>query len=313
MTSADYEPWSRLAPGSSWRGFAPGIAGEDDGFPVIAVRGAQSGPRIVITGGVHGDEYEGPSAIFKFMGQLEPGRLSGQVTAVPVANPAAWARRQRTTPVDDGDLNRHFPDRHPETPTGQLAERIFETFVRHCDLLIDLHSGGLRMVHLPLIGWYRQTAPDAENLARRFHGALHPWIIPDAVGVLTYEAVRLGKTAFGAEWGGGGGLDLAGVEAICTGLLRTLQVLDVYEGLELPVAVDDRSPIAGDYLVSPHTGLFQPGVRLGEAVAQGQPLGEILNAIGERLAAPTAPVAGTVAALPHLAWVLAGERIAYIG
>jgi predicted deacylase len=305
-------PWEKLAAGEQWRGWwETGLAGAP-ALPVLAARGAHPGPTLLVTGAVHGDEYEGTTAIHALFRDLDLSALHGMVIGLPVVNGAAWAARARVAPTDQVDLNRVFPG--PVTPTQEptrlLAEKVFATFVQRCDLLVDLHSGGLRLVHLPMVGWYA-GGREAERLARGFGAALHPWLIPNVAGVLSYEAHRVGKVALGAEWGGGGRLDPAGAAGYAAGLRRILAVM-----AGAPVAnaeLDPRSPVAGRYQEVVEGGLFIPQVVLGDRIEADSPLGTLYNTLGEQVAVVKAFRNGLLAALAHLAWIEPGGRVAYIG
>ena len=48
--------------------------------------GIQPGPHILITGGVHGDEFEPMAAIRRLMREIRPEELCGRLTLVPVVN-----------------------------------------------------------------------------------------------------------------------------------------------------------------------------------------------------------------------------------
>lgn len=307
------KPWEQIAPGETWRGWwETGLVGLP-ALPVLAARGRQTGPTLLVTGGVHGDEYEGPAAIHALFDTLDTTHLRGRVLGVPVVNRAAWQARARTAPVDNLDLNRLFPgvSTPAASPTQQLAEVIFTTFVQACDVLIDLHSGGVRLVHLPMVGWYAGD-PEAERLARGFGGQLHPWLMPDVPGVLSCEARRAGKIAIGAEWQGGARLDQAGAAAYVAGLQRTLAALQMLSVTSTPVC-DDRPPIAGRYQQVDVGGLFTPAVGLGDVVTADAPLGLLRDDLGVVTAEVKAFRAGLVAALAHLALVFPGDRVAYIG
>lgn len=98
------------------------------------------GPRLIVTGAVHGNETCGTVAIRRVLQDIEQGRLlltAGEVTFVPVTNPLAYERRQRQ---GDRNLNRKL------SPTSEVIE--FEDHVanwlcpllaRH-EVLLDLHS-----------------------------------------------------------------------------------------------------------------------------------------------------------------------------
>ncbi len=166
--------WQSLAPGSAQRSWWEPAIIDVPALPVLAARGQRSGPTVVITGAVHGDEYEGPAAIHALFNDLDLAQLAGVVIGLPVVNGAAWEARSRISPGDRLDLNRLFAGTKGDEPSRILAEVIFETFVRSCDVLIDLHSGGAKLVHLPMIGWYGDSS-EGERLARSFAQGMMPW------------------------------------------------------------------------------------------------------------------------------------------
>ena len=311
MTTSSYL-WESLAPGEQWRGWWELPVPEVPALPVLAARGQRSGPTVLVTGAIHGDEYEGPAAIHALFNSLDTAQLSGVVIGLPVVNGAAWEARARMAPTDRLDLNRLFPGTKDAAnePSRALAEALFDTFVRRCDVLIDLHSGGAKLVHLPMVGWYAGDS-EAEQLARSFCDSMMPWQIGNVPGVLSYEAHRAGKIALGAEWGGGARLDPAGVEGYRAGLRRTLAHLagDSPE----PVKLDTRKPISGSYQQTEQGGLFAARVKLGDQVTPESTLGLLYNLLGEQIGEIKAMRAGTVAALAHIALLSAGDRMAYIG
>lgn len=304
--------WERLLPGESCRDWWTLAQFDLPAMPVLAVRGVHDGPVVVVTGAVHGDEYEGPAAIHRLFNELDPATLSGTVIALPIVNMAAWQARSRVSPLDGVDLNRVFPGPPPQAPAGPsaaLAQALFTTFVQRCDLLVDLHSGGAKLVHLPMIGWYAGDTT-AEALARTFDPALHPWLIPDRAGVLSCEARRAGKVALGAEWGGGARLDNVGVKAYASGLRRLLATV---AGAPAELAPDPRPPLAGSYQLVEAAGLFVAVVALGDPVAAGDPLGQLYDPLGQVVTVVRAEWSGQVAALAHNALLAAGDRVAYLG
>lgn len=316
------KPWETLAPQESWRGWwsAPDPALPD--LPVLAARGAYDGPTILLTGAVHGDEYEGTAAIHAVFNGLDLHQLHGRLIGLPIVNVAAYRARSRTSPVDGIDLNRTFPGTPAPDPSApsttdnqpslsyRLAHQIFATFVEACDLLVDLHSGGAKLVHLPMVGWYAGDAV-AEQLARAFHPALHPWLIPDRAGVLSCEAHRAGKVAIGAEWGGGARLDQAGVAAYRAGIAQL--VATFADPARAVSELDTRPPIAGSYQEVPEGGLFVAAVALGASVQQGATLGTLYNELGRVVANVVAERTGLVAALAHNALLDPGDRVIYLG
>ena len=70
--------------------------------------GAAGGPRLLITGGVHGDEYEPMAAIRRLIRDVEPLSLRGTLLLAPVVNEPAFERRDRVGP-DGLDLAQVVP------------------------------------------------------------------------------------------------------------------------------------------------------------------------------------------------------------
>jgi predicted deacylase len=307
--------WESLKAGEARRGWwEPGIP-DVPPLPILAALGQRDGPTTIITGAVHGDEYEGPAAIHALFNSLDTKQLAGKVIGLPVVNGAAWEARARVAPTDGLDLNRLFPGTpaaadNAAKPSHALAEIVFSTFVRPCDVLVDLHSGGAKLVHLPMIGWYVDGG-EAEQLGRTFAQSMFPWRPGTVAGVLSYEAHRAGKVALGAEWGGGARLDPVGAATYAEGLRRILAHL-AGESPE-PSFFDTRTPLRGSYQQTGEGGLFVASVELGAQVTPDRTLGHLYNPLGERIGEIKAERAGTVAALAHVALLNAGDRMAYIG
>ncbi|MFM2095927.1 MAG: hypothetical protein RIS70_3051, partial [Planctomycetota bacterium] len=76
----------------------------------IEIPGRRSGPHLLITGGVHGDEFEPMVAIRRLAGAVSPDSLAGRLTLIPVVNEAAFARGTRAA-EDNLDLARTCPGR----------------------------------------------------------------------------------------------------------------------------------------------------------------------------------------------------------
>lgn len=199
-----------LTPGSSgWRTWQlpAGTALE-----VFCCRGRSAGRLALITAGVHGDEYEGPAAVFSLAQLLSPDRLQGTIIAVPMANPAAFAAGTRTHPEDGRNLARTFLGNAKGGPTQRLAAAIFEELAARADYLIDLHSGGVEYVFRPVCGFYGEPKSGNSSFeAAQTFGLPALWQRPKTDGVLSCKAWRRGKVAIGAEYLGGGQLSADGV------------------------------------------------------------------------------------------------------
>jgi predicted deacylase len=88
-------------------------------IPIAVLRNG-SGPTVLITGGNHGDEYEGPIAIARLIRELDPGAVQGRLILLPQLNLPALAGR-RISPVDGKNFNRPRAARMPGTPQTPWA------------------------------------------------------------------------------------------------------------------------------------------------------------------------------------------------
>ena len=116
--------------------------------PVLVVNGAYDGPTMCLTAAVHGDELNGIEMIRRVMYDLDPHKLHGMIIGVPIVNLLGFSRNSRYLP-DRRDLNRYFPG----NPNGSVASRIADAFfvevVRHCNMLVDLHTGSFYRTNIP--------------------------------------------------------------------------------------------------------------------------------------------------------------------
>ena len=77
--------------------------------------------------------------------------LQGRVILLPMANFPAAKAGYRTSPIDDGNLNRSFPGDPTGTVTQVIAHYIESVLMRMADYAIDLHSGGSSLHYVPTV------------------------------------------------------------------------------------------------------------------------------------------------------------------
>ncbi|KAB8045088.1 M14 family metallopeptidase [Janthinobacterium aquaticum] len=109
-------------------------------FKSINYTGQGQGPRLIVTGAVHGNETCGTKGILRVMAEIDSGELpilAGSVTFVPITNPLAYAKGQRS---GERNLNRNlFPNAHPQDFEDRIANWLCPLLSQH-DVLLDLHS-----------------------------------------------------------------------------------------------------------------------------------------------------------------------------
>ena len=250
--------------------------------PVIVVKGG-SGPSLLVTAGIHGDEYEGQMALLRLAQTLDPARLGGRVIIVPVANPPASEAARRTSPIDDVNLARSFPGRADGTPTEQIADGMTRLLLPLADCLLDLHSGGKTLEYLPCA--FGRLPGDAA-LARRTldlmlaFGAAHTLVMtqPEASGTFVSAALARAVPAMATELGGGGGVTPATVSTAGAGVRNVLGFLGLADSGPPPPGVTRLMAVTPEqFLRAPGRGLFEPRLGLGDRAIAGESAGWLWN------------------------------------
>jgi predicted deacylase len=286
-------------------------------IPVQSVKGGD-GPRVLITGGVHGDEFEGPAAILRLCETLDPRVVGGQVLMIPALNMPAVMAASRVNPLDGQNLNRAFPGDPDGPPTAMIAHFVEAALMPHLDAVIDLHAGGKASIFAPsaLATRTADAALFARNMAlAEALGMPTIWVLSgfNDSRSLNAAAERAGVVMIAAELGGGGGVDPGLVDRAETGLLACLASLGMIAGSPMAGTTERRVEVTGldQTLVAPARGLFDRRVSANDMVLAGQHLGTMrfVDAL-ERASLPIfAPSDGFVLAHSNRGLVERGELL----
>ena len=305
-----------LRPGSgAWRTWQ---ATSDAALEVFCCRGHAARPVALIITGVHGDEYEGPAAALSLAQCLSPDRVRGTIIVVPVANPAAFTAGTRIHPEDGRNLARTFPGNPNSGPSERLAASIFGEMAARADYLIDLHSGGVEYVFLPVAGFYGEPEPGNPSFqAARAFGLPALWQLPETDGVLSCEAWRRGKVAIGTEYLGAGQLSADGVRDYRSGVAACLAHWGMFNSD--PPDPKTLAVFGGDWQLASATGILTASCRIGDPVARGATLATITGTRGQVLQEFVSTCDGVILGLRSKAYtrdttwaVLVGKRITNI-
>src|SRR5690606_5883896 len=110
-------------------------------LPLVLISG-RAGPTALLISGSHGDEYEGQIILSRLIENLNPDDVSGRVIILPAAHPPAVIAGRRTSPFDNGNLNRSFTAHQAATLADKIALLIKAELLPIADAVVDLHSGG---------------------------------------------------------------------------------------------------------------------------------------------------------------------------
>ncbi|MEI2385119.1 N(2)-acetyl-L-2,4-diaminobutanoate deacetylase DoeB [Breoghania sp. JC706] len=249
-------------------------------IPICVVKNGD-GPVALLSGGNHGDEYEGPLALYDLANSLKPEDVTGTVIIVPAMNFPAFQNGSRTSPVDYGNMNRIFPGR----PDGTVTEKIADYFQRYllpmADIVLDFHSGGRTLDFIPFCAAHVLEDKDVEARAM---AAVEAFSAPysarmleiDAIGMYDTAAEELGKVFLTTELGGGGTARAATVRIARIGVANVLKHAGILKGE--PVRQPTRwldMPSVDCFSFAEDGGLCETMVDLGERVEKGDVIARV--------------------------------------
>jgi predicted deacylase len=254
--------------------------------PVIVVKGAKPGPRLLVTAGIHGDELNGISVIHR-LAKTDPKALSGTLVLVPGLNTPALLASSRNFP-DGSNLNRVMPG-EASGAAERYAKRLWDGLMRpNADAAVDLHtqSRGTAYVMYAFASTPRTrrmaelVGPDVIKMDTGDKGTVENELTNAGVPAITFELAY--PEVFDEPTVLRG---LAGMQNLMTemGMIAgTVKPTTPYVANRLAVARGNKS------------GWMTLLVPLGADVKKGQPLATIADAFGSVIETVVAPESGRI-------------------
>jgi predicted deacylase len=280
-------------------------------MPVIAVNGAGDGPRVAITGGIHGAEYVAIEAARRVGMSVVPAELRGSLVVVPIANTISYHRRAiYTSGLDDQNLNRVFPGDPNGSPSEKLADWLFRTIMQPSSYYIDMHGGDMIEALVPFVLAPRcgDAAVEEASLAMAKASGIPRVIRGEVAGSTCGATAAAGIPSILAEVGGQGVWRESEVEEHMASTLRVLRHLGVLPG-EVGPAPDQRVYDTFAWMRATADGLFHPLTHVGAVVEQGQPLGAVVDYFGRTVQPVNAITSGEVVFLVTSLAMNAGDPL----
>jgi predicted deacylase len=283
------------------------LVGSTISVPINVQRGLMPGPTLLLTGGVHGDEYNGPAVIRELITNPLPLK-KGSLVMVPVVNVHAFEQRMRYMP-DRRDLNRCFPGLIEGSQSSRYAAVFFQEVVLKCSCGIDLHSAASPRTNHPNL-----RADLSNPMCQKLSTYLGCEIIMDAkgiVGTLRREATAAGVPVVLMEAG----------ETMRTSpniVNYTLQrLISVIAGLGMidaePIRPKFRATIVkSSWVRADYGGFLEFKVASGDIVHRGQVLATHSTIMGGPLADLRAPHDGIIIGMTTSPTALPGDPICHL-
>lgn len=277
-------------------------------LPIHVMRGHTDGPRLFISGAIHGDEIVGTEIIRRLLMHPELRNINGMLIAVPVVNVFGFNQRSRYLP-DRRDLNRSFPGSKTGSLASQLASLFTREIVSKCTHGIDIHSAARDRNNLPQI---RASLEDSETrkLALSF-----------GASVVIHSQLRDGSLREAARKKGIQMLLFEGGEALrisekvvkvglegCLSVMRTIGMLHgkPKKGSSATLAQSSH------WIRAPHSGTAVFLKKLGSVVRTNQVIAVISDPLGTMQVQVTADSEGIIIGRTELPLVNKGDAMFHL-
>lgn len=250
-------------------------------IPITVIANGE-GPAALLTGGNHGDEYEGPIALQQLAWEIRPEDVTGRIIIVPYMNYPAFRAGTRVSPIDQVNLNRAFPGRPDGSVSQKIASYFNDILVPMADVVLDYHSGGKTLDFLPYAAAHYlddKQQQEACVAAVRAFGAPYSMMMLeiDSVGMFDTAVEQQGKLFVTTELGGGGSATARSARIAVTGALNVLRHTGILAG-EVERNEDSQMldmPDGGCFHFAMRDGLLQLLADLGDEVVGGQTIARI--------------------------------------
>jgi predicted deacylase len=257
-------------------------------LPFGIIEGAQDGPCLLVTAGVHGSEFCSIEAALRLL-KLPPEEIRGTLLVLPILNVQGFRKRSiYVVPEDGKNLNRVFPGHVDGTASERLAAWLVGSVFPLANAYLDLHGGDLNEELMPF-SIFTRGDERAEAIARAF--GLPIIVSSRGTGRTISAAAELGVPGIIAEVSGNGLWNDESVAMLTAGIHQVMHMLGMRGPAPEPAA---SSIVTMTVPCSAVQGLWYPQHQLGDKIATDQSVGEVRDVFGNVLSTITSPVDGFV-------------------
>lgn len=296
--------------------------------------GHRDGPRLLVTAGIHGDEYLPMLAVHQLIGRFDADaqlreRLRGTLTLIPIVNRPAYRRGHRCGD-DQKDLARSCPGCEDGSPTEQIAFALSRR-IQAADYYVDLHTGGQELCVTPLAGYVLHPDTDILDQQRELAAAFQLPLLWGTSADLPGRSLSVARDcqvpAIYVEYLGGyrelteiarREVDAPSHPLVsgCWNVMRHLGILNEPEQPSEPQqCIEDWRSGSGHMQVcnpAPATGFLIPQVQLGQKVAVGDLLAEIVSETSQQTCRVLSQEQGKVVVIRDYPRIIEGDAVAVI-
>lgn len=270
--------------------------------PILVARGEAEGPTLCVTAAVHGDELNGIESVRELMYSINTAKLKGTLVGVPIVNIQGFQRQSRYL-SDRRDLNRYFPGNPRGSVAARMAHSFFHGVIKHCDKLVDLHTGSFHRTNLPQLRADLQN-PDVLELTNGF-GATTILHSSGGLGTLRRAASDAGIPAVTLEAGEPLRLQEDAVKHTVKALFTLMDTLEMYNKRSI-WGNPEPTYYSSTWVRADQGGILLSQVKLGRQVKKGSVLGTVTDPINNEQIEIIAPYTGRVIGMAVNQFVMPG-------
>ncbi len=278
-----------------------------------------SGKRIAIVTGIHGDELEGQYVCYELVRRItaNTSRLRGIVDIYPSINPLGMESVTRAVPMSGLDMNKVFPG----SDTGAIAENVAAKLaadISGADICIDIHASNIFIREVPQVRISREYSSTLLKYSRLLNTDF-VWVHDsNAVGEgsLADTLNKSGVPTLVIEMGVGQRITKSYCSQLLTGIFNLMSTMGMWMGgstedsVSHPMVSTDGSVRV---IHAEQSGIFIPSAEHNMWVSKGTVIGEIVTPISGTVEQEiTAPADGLIFSLREYPIVYEGSVIARI-
>lgn len=282
-------------------------------IPVIIQRARKSGPVLLITAGIHGDEVNGVEIVRQIISSGINKPEKGMVICIPVVNVFGFINQRREFP-DGRDLNRSFPGSAKGSLASRFAYHIMKEIIPHVDYCIDFHTGGASRFNYSQIRYNPKDA-HCEELAIAFDTK---FVLRSSIRDHSFRSVvtAAGKSVIMFEGGKALNLDKNVTISGKEGVIKVMHHLGMRNFSEEIAKMAERPrPIIitkSSWVRAKFSGMYRTYKSIGTKVKKGDKIGSISDPYGEFEKLVKAPCDGYIICSNHAPIVHQGDALFHI-
>jgi len=293
-------------------------------IPSLTIKGLKSGPTVLLTACLHGDEIGGLLIIQEIFKILKGHLLQGNLAAFPILNPVGFKNVSRYFSLEGKeDLNRLFPGKKEGTTAEKTAAEIFKMILgKKPSLVIDIHNDWKNSIPHNLIDYQERMIKNkafkkAQELSQQT-GLITVLDSKDIEGTLSFNLLKQGIPALAMEFGEPQIKTGKNIKVGIKAILNLLSKLKMIKPPEKTFIHSTKALLKGKVLKyadqsSSTQGTIRFFIKPGQLVEKGKTVAAIYDVSGNLQEEIKSPAKGIILGQTDSPVVSAGETVISFG